>query len=258
VTQGRELPLNQLSELLRQEVALAGYTEVLTWALCSRAENFDNMRNPEQTPGTAAVAVGNPQTAEFEVGGCEAAGYWRWSGILLDSITTDIQHVGSQHGCSQGVVLDSKQHTFIHALDNGSADPAPGPAEVAVALATSAWQSVKCAAGFVMWLHHAMRISNHSSAERLALKNAHTFEAGWPDMTPPPPPRLTPPPSPLCHPTSPPISTGGVSITTLLPSAPKTARVCRVSTWGPLNMLPLPKLDCPPDPSSTSCPLLLA
>lgn len=67
VTQGRELPLNQLSELLRQEVALSGYTEVLTWALCSRAENFDNMRNPEATPGTAAVAVGNPQTAEFEV-----------------------------------------------------------------------------------------------------------------------------------------------------------------------------------------------
>lgn len=71
VTQGRELPLNQLSELLRQEVALAGYTEVLTWALCSRGENFDNMRNPEATPGTAAVAVGNPQTAEFEVGAAQ-------------------------------------------------------------------------------------------------------------------------------------------------------------------------------------------
>ena len=67
VTQGRELPLNQLSELLRQEVALAGYTEVLTWALCSRAENFDAMRNPEPTHGSGAVAVGNPQPAEFEV-----------------------------------------------------------------------------------------------------------------------------------------------------------------------------------------------
>lgn len=67
VTQGRELPINQLSELLRQEVGLAGYTEILTWALCSRAENFDNMRNPEPSPGSGAVAVGNPQTAEFEV-----------------------------------------------------------------------------------------------------------------------------------------------------------------------------------------------
>ena len=31
VTQGRELPLNQLTELLRGEVAMAGYTEILTW-----------------------------------------------------------------------------------------------------------------------------------------------------------------------------------------------------------------------------------
>eukprot|EP00798_Chlamydomonas_sp_ICE-L_P030412 gene30412-35417_t len=31
VTQGRELPLNQLSELLRQEVAMSGFTEILTW-----------------------------------------------------------------------------------------------------------------------------------------------------------------------------------------------------------------------------------
>lgn len=30
-TQGRELPLNQFSELLRAECAMAGYTEVLTW-----------------------------------------------------------------------------------------------------------------------------------------------------------------------------------------------------------------------------------
>lgn len=65
-TPGRELPLNQLTELLRVEVAAAGYTEVLTWALCSRAENFDDMRTPEPEGG-GAVAVGNPATAEFEV-----------------------------------------------------------------------------------------------------------------------------------------------------------------------------------------------
>eukprot|EP00878_Enallax_costatus_P014727 GHUV01015410.1.p1 GENE.GHUV01015410.1~~GHUV01015410.1.p1 ORF type:complete len:429 (+),score=134.65 GHUV01015410.1:294-1580(+) len=68
VTQGRELPLNQLTELLRQEVAMAGYTEILTWALCSRSEIFDSMRNPETGgPGSGAVSIGNPQTAEFEV-----------------------------------------------------------------------------------------------------------------------------------------------------------------------------------------------
>ena len=31
VTQGKELPLNQLTEMLRQECAMAGYTEILTW-----------------------------------------------------------------------------------------------------------------------------------------------------------------------------------------------------------------------------------
>ena len=33
VTQGRELPMNQMSELLRQECAMAGFTEVLTWCV---------------------------------------------------------------------------------------------------------------------------------------------------------------------------------------------------------------------------------
>ncbi|GLC71953.1 hypothetical protein PLESTF_001188500 [Pleodorina starrii] len=64
-TQGRELPLNQLTELLRAEVAMAGFTEVLTWALVSRSENFDNLRRPDD--GNTAVEIGNPATAEFEV-----------------------------------------------------------------------------------------------------------------------------------------------------------------------------------------------
>lgn len=65
-TPGRELPLNQLTELLRGEVAMAGYTEVLTWALLPRTEVFDSMRLAEPPEG-GAVAVGNPATAEFEV-----------------------------------------------------------------------------------------------------------------------------------------------------------------------------------------------
>eukprot|EP01025_Chloroclados_australasicus_P006695 TRINITY_DN12135_c0_g1_i1.p1 TRINITY_DN12135_c0_g1~~TRINITY_DN12135_c0_g1_i1.p1 ORF type:complete len:659 (-),score=55.76 TRINITY_DN12135_c0_g1_i1:513-2489(-) len=64
-TQGMELPLNQLTELLRLECAMAGYTEVLTWALCSHAENFQFLR--KQDNGNVAVAIGNPATAEFEV-----------------------------------------------------------------------------------------------------------------------------------------------------------------------------------------------
>lgn len=43
-TQGGEQPLNQMSDHLRQNIAMAGFTEVLTWALISKAENFDMVR----------------------------------------------------------------------------------------------------------------------------------------------------------------------------------------------------------------------
>ena len=33
MTQGKELPLNQMTEMLRQECAMAGYTEILTWSV---------------------------------------------------------------------------------------------------------------------------------------------------------------------------------------------------------------------------------
>lgn len=64
-TIGAELPLSAVLELLRGECAMAGFTEVLTWALCSRAENFSQLRRPDD--GGGAVAIGNPATSEFEV-----------------------------------------------------------------------------------------------------------------------------------------------------------------------------------------------
>jgi phenylalanyl-tRNA synthetase beta chain len=64
---GRELPLNQLTELLRVDVAAAGFTEILTWALCSRFENFGALQHPEGE----AVEIGNPATQEFQV--CDSA-----------------------------------------------------------------------------------------------------------------------------------------------------------------------------------------
>lgn len=45
--------------------APAGFTEILTWALCSRQENFEALRREDD--GSTAVAIGNPATAEFEV-----------------------------------------------------------------------------------------------------------------------------------------------------------------------------------------------
>ncbi len=65
VTVGEELPLNQLQELLRMECAMAGFTEIATWALVSRAENFAAICKADAPEG--AVSVGNPATQEFEV-----------------------------------------------------------------------------------------------------------------------------------------------------------------------------------------------
>ena len=64
-TVGSEQPLNQLTDLLRLECAMAGFTEVLTWALCSRAENWGHVALPDD--GASAVGIGNPATVEFEV-----------------------------------------------------------------------------------------------------------------------------------------------------------------------------------------------
>lgn len=47
------------------QMALAGYTEILTWALVSRDENFAKLRRPDD--GSTAVVLSNPATAEFEV-----------------------------------------------------------------------------------------------------------------------------------------------------------------------------------------------
>lgn len=62
-TVGAELPLNALTELLRIDLAAAGFTEVLTWALCSHDENFAHLRREDD----GAVRLSNPATVEFQV-----------------------------------------------------------------------------------------------------------------------------------------------------------------------------------------------
>ncbi|KAK7094107.1 phenylalanine--tRNA ligase beta subunit-like [Littorina saxatilis] len=64
-TIGEQFPLNKLSDLLRQEVACCGYTEVLTFALCSRDDISDKLR--KDIKGTKAVHIANPKTLEFQV-----------------------------------------------------------------------------------------------------------------------------------------------------------------------------------------------
>nr|XP_025616736.1 phenylalanine--tRNA ligase beta subunit, cytoplasmic isoform X1 [Arachis hypogaea] len=58
------LPLNELSDLIRKEVAMVGFTEVLTFILCSKKENFAMLNRKDDT--SKAVIIGNPRSSDFE------------------------------------------------------------------------------------------------------------------------------------------------------------------------------------------------
>lgn len=63
LTVGAPLPINQFADLLRAEIARAGYVEMLTHGLCSTAENFTHLRRPLGP----AVKLSNPANVEYEV-----------------------------------------------------------------------------------------------------------------------------------------------------------------------------------------------
>lgn len=64
-TVGGWQPVNRLTELLRCELAGAGFCEVLTLTLCSTAEAFDHLRLKDD--GKTAVSLSNPKTIEYQV-----------------------------------------------------------------------------------------------------------------------------------------------------------------------------------------------
>uniref|UniRef100_A0A4W5PDJ3 Phenylalanine--tRNA ligase beta subunit n=1 Tax=Hucho hucho TaxID=62062 RepID=A0A4W5PDJ3_9TELE len=64
-TVANQLPLNKLSELLRQDLAAAGFTEALTFALCSQEDIADKLL--KNISETRACHISNPKTAEFQV-----------------------------------------------------------------------------------------------------------------------------------------------------------------------------------------------
>ncbi|XP_056612727.1 phenylalanine--tRNA ligase beta subunit [Triplophysa dalaica] len=64
-TVANQLPLNKLTELLRQDLAAAGFTEALTFALCSEEDIADKLG--KNIAETRAVHISNPKTAEFQV-----------------------------------------------------------------------------------------------------------------------------------------------------------------------------------------------
>lgn len=59
------LPLNQFSDLIRSEIAMCGFTEVLTWVLCSYKEDFAMLNRSDDK--STAVIIGNPRSSDFEV-----------------------------------------------------------------------------------------------------------------------------------------------------------------------------------------------
>ncbi|CAA6660952.1 unnamed protein product [Spirodela intermedia] len=63
-TEGKRQPLNLFSDLIRLQVAMAGYKEVLTWVLCSCEENFSMLNRKDD--GKTSVIIENPRSSEFE------------------------------------------------------------------------------------------------------------------------------------------------------------------------------------------------
>lgn len=64
-TIGQPLPINKLSDIVRMEAAMAGWSEVLPLILCSHDENFAWLNREDD--GNTAVKLANPKTLEFQV-----------------------------------------------------------------------------------------------------------------------------------------------------------------------------------------------
>ncbi|XP_036322951.1 phenylalanine--tRNA ligase beta subunit isoform X2 [Rhagoletis pomonella] len=61
----KQFPLNKLTEQLREQVAQAGFTEAITFTLCSRDDIASKLN--KSIDSIAAVHIANPKTLEFQV-----------------------------------------------------------------------------------------------------------------------------------------------------------------------------------------------
>lgn len=68
VTVGRQQICTKVSERLRHEVVAAGFTEALTFSLCSREDVGVKIRKTVEEMERTAVKIANPKTLEFQVG----------------------------------------------------------------------------------------------------------------------------------------------------------------------------------------------
>lgn len=60
-----QFAINKLTDLLRESIAAAGFTECLTFALCSREDIATKLK--KNIEDTGAVHIANPKTLEFQV-----------------------------------------------------------------------------------------------------------------------------------------------------------------------------------------------
>jgi phenylalanyl-tRNA synthetase beta chain len=64
-TIGKQIPENKFTDLLRHELAQAGYIECLTMSLLSIKEAYNFLRKEPNL--SEAVQIANPKTVEFEI-----------------------------------------------------------------------------------------------------------------------------------------------------------------------------------------------
>merc|ERR1719517_242384 len=63
LTVAKQLPINKLTDQLRESTAQAGFTEALTFSLCSRDDVSSKLR--KMIEKVSAVHIGNPKTQDF-------------------------------------------------------------------------------------------------------------------------------------------------------------------------------------------------
>lgn len=61
---GKQAPINKFTDQVRREIAMCGYSEILTFGLCSKEETFSFLKRP---PTQDVVTILNPKTVEFQV-----------------------------------------------------------------------------------------------------------------------------------------------------------------------------------------------
>jgi len=65
-TFAEQIPLNKLTDQLRESIAQAGFTEALTFSLCSVEDECEKVRHPRETKEPTLVRIANPKTLEFQ------------------------------------------------------------------------------------------------------------------------------------------------------------------------------------------------